>query len=388
MRKLVIVQGLQYGSEAKGSISALVARNWQPDTVATAWGPNAGHTVRDGDLHFVSSMLASGALYPSVRSILIGPGSVLDILKLAAEIELAGSRVEGKTLFIHPQAAVLKPEHAELEADLRRIGSTMKGTAQAVISKMLRNLEAVVRGVRRGKLDPLLMVAAKLGMNVSVSERNYDDAIDRSQQMVIEGAQGFSLGIHGQFYPYCTSRDVSTAQVLADCRIPYPAGDQSICIVGVCRSYPIRVANRKSDDGQEYTSGGFYEDQHELDWAKDLKREPELTTVTRLPRRIFSFSGEQIYQAARIMRPSVIALTFCDYLEPQPVQDQELQALSMGPRVAALVHNIEERVEESGWPARVMSLSYGPDLSQIWGVGPLGTVDQDPLGFLSADFLG
>lgn len=376
MDKVVAIQGMQYGSEAKGAIAAGVARRWKPDTVATAWGPNAGHTVRDGDFKFVSTMLATGALYPSTQNILIGPGSVVDLNKLAQEVELAGERLRGKTMVIHPQAPFLKPEHAELERDLLRIGSTMKGTMQAAVSKMHRNESAVIRSAGE-RLDPLNLAASKVGLSVSTSERLYDAIIDSSSKMVLEGAQGFSLGIHGQFYPYCTSRDVSTAQLFADCRLPYVR--RHVSVIGVLRTYPIRVANRRSDDGQEFTSGGFYEDQHELDWKADLGREPELTTVTKLPRRIFTFSYEQIRRAMRIMQPNLLAMTFCDYLEDPPVLDS-LERGHVGQKVLRRIEFINEMASMSMFqPCRVHSVSYGPDLSDIYNIVNItGGVRHDP----------
>lgn len=366
MNKVVMVQGLQYGSEAKGAIAGLIAKNWKPDTVATAWGPNAGHTVRDGDFRFVSTMLATGALYPGVRTALIGPGSVVDFAKLTQEVELAGERVRGKYLIIHPRAAFLKPEHALLERDLLRIGSTMKGTMQAQVSKMHRVDTAVACNAPASSTGALLLVAAKVGLQVSFSELLYDAAIDESERLLVEGAQGYSLSMHGQFYPYCTSRDVSSFQTLADCRIPMTGHFDRLAIVGVMRTYPIRVANRRSEDGQEFTSGGFYEDQHELAWS-DLGREAELTTVTKLPRRVFSFSHEQIYKAVRQLKPTMLALTFCDYIEDKP-EDIVFEPLHTGPQVQALIRAIRETTNKTNHDVSVDSVSYGPDSSDIFSV--------------------
>lgn len=371
MKSVVMVQGLQFGSEAKGAISAGVAKFWFPDTVATAWGPNAGHTVRDGDFKFVSCMLASGALYPSVKRILIGPGSVVDFDRLAAEIVLAGDRLRGKALYIHPNAAVLRPEHAAAEAALLRIGSTMKGTMEAAVSKMRREPEGIARAVKSSVDDCLYDAAAKVGLEISGSEREYNRAVDESDKLLIEGAQGFGLSIHGQFYPYCTSRDVSPAQVLADCRIPLPHF-KDFHVVGVIRTYPIRVANRRSAT-QEFTSGGFYSDQHELDWQRDLEREPELTTVTKLPRRIFNFSHEQLRAAIRQVQPTSLSLTFCDYIDLPPVQWQ------LGPNTVQFINAIHNTALHAGRTSlHVDTVSYGPDLTDIYNVTRAsGSIDDN-----------
>ena len=62
-------------------------------------------------------------------------------------------------------------------------------------------------------------------------------------------------------------------------------------------------------------SGGVYPDQHEISFA-DLGVEAEITTVTKRVRRIFTWSDQQVIDAIRISRPSVIFLSFCDYLMP------------------------------------------------------------------------
>ena len=117
----------------------------------------------------------------------------------------------------------------------------------------------------------------------------YRDALAAAESVIVEGAQGYSLSMyHGQ-YPYTTSRDVTPWQVAADCGLPYRWASY-IQVIGTLRTFPIRVSNR---DG---SSGPHYPDQVELKW-EDIGLQPELTTVTKLPRRIFSFSQQQMQEA-------------------------------------------------------------------------------------------
>lgn len=320
MSKIVAVQGLQWGSEAKGSIASMIAHRWKPDTVATAWHPNAGHTAWIGDGNkqparkYVHSMLPIAALAPSVKTILMGPGSVIDADKLTAEMTNALLLIKGKRLIIHPAAAILCDYDVQGEKSLVAIGSTMKGSMHATVRKMGRGaFYPDVPPVCREAWGWLMDTFGELinSVDIQVSEDLYDTCVDSARKILLEGAQGYGLGIHNsRFYPYCTSRDVSTAQLLADCRIPF----QPVTTIGVCRTYPIRVANRFNHGTQVGTSGSAYPGQHELDWGEALHREPELTTVTKLPRRIFDFSMQQVHDAVRIMQPTFIALTFCDYL--------------------------------------------------------------------------
>lgn len=358
-KSIVAVIDLQYGSTGKGQIAGTIAHHWQPDTVATAWGPNAGHTFRNGEFQMVSRMLASSAVAPSVENILIGPGSVVDIDILAKEIDDRGfEHLKGKNLIIHPQAVILRKSDAEEEqATLVRIGSTMKGTAEAAIRKIRREPDAVARNNVDWIAGVLSNPLYRADMSLSVSSFQYDRAVDRSRKLIVEGAQGFSLGLHTDFYPHTTGRDVSTAQMFADCRLPWPSEPwPRVHVIGVARTYPIRVANRFKEVKASVenpagkilvgTSGGCYPDQEEISW-ESLGRNAELTTVTQLPRRIFTFSKQQIKEACRICRPTQIALTFCDYLPP------ETNAYDFAHEVALAALA----------PVRIMS--QGPDIADV-----------------------
>lgn len=231
----------------------------------------------------------------------------------------------------------------------------MKGSAQAAVRKILRSALGTINQLLDSGVEPFVNNGF-----ISVSSLQYDRALDDGERILVEGAQGFGLGIHNDFYPYCTSRDVSTAQLLADCRIPF----QDIYTVGVARTFPIRVANRFDKDGNMIgTSGPAYPDQKELDWGKDLGREPELTTVTKLPRRVFEFSPIQIGEACRIMRPDCVALTFCDYLlntdSPFLVEDNRGNLPLPVMHLARLIQQY----------APVKFYTFGPKLEDAWQMG-------------------
>ena len=391
MHKVVTVQGMQFGSEAKGNIAALVAQLWCPDTVVTAWGPNAGHTAYIDGVKYVHTMLPVGALAKSVQTILLGPGSVINVEKLIDEIRVAAvdrRLLEGKDLIIHPQATILMPHHAYEEAGLVAIGSTMKGTMAATTQKMRRDPTSMntARALASKIFESMGYTLTMAGMSLSISSAKYDSAVDDSERMLVEGAQGFSLGMHNDFYPFCTSRDVSTAQLFADCRLPLPR-DPWLHTIGVFRTYPIRVANRykKHDDGtmeQVGTSGAYYPDQIELEWSQ-IDREPELTTVTRLPRRLFTLSKQQLLAATRVMRPDYYAFTFCDYLMPKDRDKghRNVSSLPVPPEVKNyLAGNLGDGV---GFNCIPQLLSFGPETSDILEISPSGiTLEIPTLGYL------
>jgi adenylosuccinate synthase len=318
-------------------------------------------------------MLATAAHFPSIEDILIGPGSVLDLDKLKQEIVNAGPLLEGKAMVIHPQAAIRAPRHLEAEQDLVKIGSTMKGTAAAAAEKMMRDPEAFITAGGMSKIvhEQLGPEIYKVGMSLSLSSSIYDRTLDRSRRILVEGSQGASLSMHSNFYPYCTSRDVSTYQTLADCRLPMDLS-RLTAVVGVCRTYPIRVANRKGPYGEDCSSGGYYSDQRELEWA-EIHREPELTTVTKLPRRLFSFSGRQFNEAYRQLGVTHVALTFCDYLTEEGQVPEE----GDGPRIAlplGAVGFIDNLRTLCG--AHLTSVSFGPKPTDIYSIDKSNNLDQ------------
>jgi adenylosuccinate synthase len=311
MTKAYMILDLQFGSTGKGLLAGYLAKTKQPDVLVTAWGPNAGHTYIDEDgREFIHRMLANGIVSPKLKSVLIGPGSVIDLDVLKQEIESCKDLLIGKEIIIHPTAVVVTQHHRDIEARNVKIGSTMKGTGAAVISRIERdpdNSPVAMDAIPYGWLDDI----AHMGVNIAVNDEFYDEAIRQAELIQIEGAQGYSLSIYHGFYPYCTSRDVTPAQVMADTAMPFSIIPE---VYGTLRTLPIRVANRYNEAGEQIgTSGPGYWDQKELDWEK-IGIEPELTTVTKLPRRIFSFSMAQTKEACYRCGPTKLFLNFANYL--------------------------------------------------------------------------
>lgn len=306
-----MILDLQYGSTGKGLLAGYLAKTMCPDTIMTAWGPNAGHTYIDAKgRKYVHRMLANGVVSPNLKNILIGPGSILDLDILNKEITECKSELAGKSIIIHPNALVVTQKHVEHECVNARIGSTMKGTGAAAIDRISRNPGDIPVASHKIPLKWLDAIA-QMGVDICISSIFYDEAITRAKIIQIEGAQGFSLSMYHGFYPYTTSRDVTPMQVMADVALPYgiiPA------VYGTIRTFPIRVADRYDKLGHKVgSSGPCYRDQKEISWS-DIGVEPELTTVTGLPRRIFTFSDSQVEEAAFRCNPSYIFLNFVNYL--------------------------------------------------------------------------
>lgn len=305
MHNLDMIVDFQYGSTGKGLIAGYLAKRGDYDTVTCSFATNAGHTYRDGELTVMTQQLPTGIISPTVKNVMIGPGSLIHVATLEKEIEKYAHFLEGKRLVIHPQAAVVEDYHAATEVNQgqTKMGSTAKGVGAAMIERIRRNVvdpnTASVR-IMRTSLAKYLVTAAQ-----------YRSLMAESESCLCEGAQGFSLSLYHGAYPYVTSRDVTPWQIAADCGLPMKWAS-NINVVGTLRTYPIRVSNR---DG---SSGPPYPDQQELSW-ESIGVAPELTTVTKLPRRLFSFSHQQ-YQEALWHCGSYwktrLFLNFANYMPP------------------------------------------------------------------------
>lgn len=300
MKSCTFIVDCQFGSTGKGLLAGYMGIYEEPHVLCMAPSPNAGHTlVHEDGTKTIHKMLPLGIASPYLKRIYLGPGSVLDMDRLLEEYLALPRRVE---LWVHRNAAVVRPHHlAEEGAGGLAPGSTRSGAGSAFIDKVRR---------RPGtKLFGDAVVGHPLGQLVHVVDTpEAQGMLFAAERIQVEGCQGYSLSVHHGFYPYCTSRDVTTAQLAADCGIPFDIA-RIARVIGSLRTYPIRVANRP-EAGEH--SGPTYSDSAEITFS-DLGQEQELTTVTKLPRRIFSFSRLQALEAIQQNGVDEVFLNFAQY---------------------------------------------------------------------------
>lgn len=294
----VLVDG-QYGSTGKGLIAGYLAQIGQGciTHVTTNAGPNSGHTAYfDGEKIVTQQVpVASVFLHKMGHKVetLINAGAIVDAKILGEEV---AAWLDYRNVYVHPCAALILPEHREADQDtLKRIASTGKGIGPAMMDKLARNGKNLANEVYMPMLPP------NHGDDFS-----WDRFFDWTTDVVfVETAQGFSLGINqARFAPRTTSRECTVMQAIADARIPAQMVKK---VIMTCRTYPIRVGNT------ERSSGSYYADQQETTW-EEIGVEPELTTVTKRVRRVFTWSRIQFREAVAANMPDVIFLNFCNYI--------------------------------------------------------------------------
>lgn len=291
----VIVDG-QFGSTGKGQLAGFIHYN-RPlyDCYISNSGSQAGHTFKNesGDPGFITRHTPVGGVLNKDAIIILSAACIIDIEVLVQEIMMY--ELKGR-IFVSSKAAVIdnSDKITEERHQINRIGSTGKGNGSALANKIQRVDNAII-----GHEQHITKLRSYGLQHIIVDDLSA--LIRRSNNILIEGAQGYSLSLDGPFYPYCTSRNCWVGQALADAWIhPNDLRDTYMVI----RTRPIRVGGN---------SGPCYSDQRELNW-KDEEIEPEYTTVTGRQRRLFSFSLNQVIEAVKANRPTYLAISHLDYL--------------------------------------------------------------------------
>ncbi len=342
MHRAHMVIDLQFGSTGKGLLAGYLAKRNKYSVAVCSFATNAGHTYidRERGINMMTQQLPTAISSQSVQHVLIGPGALIHLPTLFDEMDRYREMLRNKRILVHPAAAIVTNDHAEqeLRSGFTKIGSTAKGVGAAMIQRIQRDPDHQnVAGAfgYRGALE---------NQGIIVNADLYRQVLEYAESIIIEGAQGYSLSMYHGFYPYTTSRDVTPWQIAADCGLPFKWASY-IQVYGTLRTFPIRVNNR---DG---SSGPGYRDQVEMKW-EDLGLAPELTTVTKLPRRIFTFSREQMQQAhwhCGGYWDTRLFLNFANYLGGDKARTDELIRMIETPQAMYLN------------PPKVEYLGFGPD---------------------------
>lgn len=336
-----VVVGGQYGSESKGRVAAELVRQRahqhliHPVISVRVGGPNAGHVaVADSGKTYAMRQIPVGFVDPE-SILVIAAGSEVDPDVLMEEVELLerdGFDVRSR-LYVDAQATLLEPKHRhqEMARGLNaRTGSTAKGIGAARADRIWREARLV-------KDAPELMPGIQLYDPI----RLYPDS-----PVVLEGTQGYGLGLHAGHYPQCTSVDTRAIDFLGQAGInPWDAKDVHVHVV--VRPNPIRVAGN---------SGPI---PNETSW-EELGLQPELTTVTKKIRRVGRFDFTSVRRAVLANGPAAVCihLAMADTVEPNLANRQEFFSESDLGSAIGLVNQLRSL-------APVVALGTGP-ASTMW----------------------
>jgi adenylosuccinate synthase len=319
------IVGGQFGSEAKGHVAAQLTKHYADrghnQYLVRVGGSNAGHSAVDdyGKVWALRQIPAAAVIDLNAR-LVIAEGSEIDLDVLQSEIDALdaeGFDVSGR-LFIDSMATIIEPHHIEQEAgsDINaRTGSTSKGIGAARADRLMRKAKTARDIADLG--DFTMETSAFL-------QRRY--YTDDSANIIVEGTQGYGLGLHTKYYPQTTSGNCRTVDLLAQIGfMPLnPRELREIHTWLVFRTYPIRVAG---NSGPLHDETSWFE----LNALSDGYIKEERTTVTKKVRRVGKWDADLALEAVRAnggagthLHP---CLMFADYLNSELYLETDIRVL-------------------------------------------------------------
>ena len=286
MGSTVVIGGF-FGDEGKGKIISYLALHDKPSIVVRGGaGPNAGHTIKDGEKTYKVRMLPSGFLNKDAK-VMVGPGVVVNPSVLLKEINDFG--VEGRA-FLDYNCGIIEESHREADSQGRlkeKIGSTGSGTGPA-------NAERAMRTLKMAKeIDELQSYLTDVPLEVN-------SALDRNENILIEGTQGTHLSLWHGTYPFVTTKDVTASGICADVGIGPKKVDD---VIVVFKAYLTRVGTgpMPGELSAEETSAKGWE---------------EFGTVTGRLRRAAEFDFGLAKRAVMLSSANQISITKLDVRFP------------------------------------------------------------------------
>jgi adenylosuccinate synthase len=330
----IVLVGAQWGDEGKGKITDLLCERMD-FVVRYQGGNNAGHTVVNGQTELKLHLVQSGILYPHVTPV-IGNGCVVDPRVLLDEIDwLEQHDISTARLKVSSNAHLIMPYHLLLDqAGERRLGEQQIGTTRRGIGpaymdksarlgirvqdltepKILREKIGVALAEKNALLgfygtEPLdeatvvtqyLAFAERIAPHVADASSLVNDALDRGENVLFEGAQGTMLDLDFGTYPFVTS----SSPVAGGACIGAGVGPTRIDgVIGVAKAYITRVG-----------SGPFPTELSDEVGDHLFKIGCEVGTTTGRQRRCGWFDGCVMKYAVQVNGLTGLALTKLDVL--------------------------------------------------------------------------
>ncbi len=384
----VVVVGAQWGDEGKGKITDYLSA--QADTVVRyQGGHNAGHTVVVGTREFRLHLVPSGIIHG--KTCIIGNGVVIDPWAFWEERDrLVAQGLDVGRVVISDAAHLILPFHQELDAaeeerrGAGRLGTTLRGVGPAYRDKAARlgirvgdlfrastlrqRLEANLRhtnpaleGHGRPSVDAdalyqrLREIALRLEPHVADTVVRVNDALDRGERVLFEGAQGTLLDLDLGSYPYVTSSHPTAGGACVGAGVGPSRIDR---VLGVTKAYSTRVGD------------GPFPTEIEGPLAEQLRQKGgEFGTTTGRPRRCGWLDAVVLRHAVLVNGLWGLCVTKLDTLSGVERIRVAVGYRLNGRRIEHLPHDADdlaacepEYEELSGWHGELGALRTREDL--------------------------
>jgi adenylosuccinate synthase len=290
----IVLLGAQWGDEGKGKATDILGDKVKY-VVRYQGGNNAGHTVVIGDQKYALHLLPSGILTPTCIPV-IGNGVVIDPAVLLEEIRGLKERgVDTSNLKISTNAHLITPYHRTIDKVSERflgkakIGTTGRGIGPAYADKINRIgirvqdlfdtsiLRQKIEGALKDKNQVLVKVFNRKGLEVDEILKEYleyaeilrpyvtdtslllNQALERGENILLEGSQGTLLDVDHGTYPFVTSSNPTAGGASTGSGI----GPTKISrVIGIVKAYTTRVGSGPfptelfDEDGEKLRSIG------------------------------------------------------------------------------------------------------------------------------------
>ena len=276
----IVILGAQWGDEGKGKATDLLAQQQGEGSidyvVRTSGGHNAGHTIVVDGEKFATHLLPSGILTPGATSV-IANGVVVSPEALFRELDdLIGRGVQVADLKVSANAHVIASYHSTIDKVTERflgknqIGTTGRGIGPAYADKInrvgVRIADLFDEGILRQKVEAaldvrnhllakvynrraievdavveeLLSYVERLRPMVADTSLLLNQALDRGETVLFEGAQATMLDVDHGTYPFVTSSNPVAGGVCVGAGVGPTRIDR---VIGVIKAYTTRVGS-------------------------------------------------------------------------------------------------------------------------------------------------
>ena len=267
MNKAVI--GLQWGDEGKGKIVDYLSEDFDL-VVRYQGGNNAGHTVIVDDTTYKLNLIPSGVIRGKIC--FLGQGVVLDPNHFSNEYDQIKKKINNPKIYLSSNISLILDYHKQLDKmnesilnTEKKIGTTSKGIGPAYQDKVGRKsiklydlkskkiIEEKMHSIKKF-YDPILESFNESKINIEQTIQDllifYDVVneliVDNSQikkefknkKILFEGAQGALLDLDHGSYPFVTSSNTVSSNIVigSALQVDYQT-------VGIFKAYATRVGN-------------------------------------------------------------------------------------------------------------------------------------------------
>ena len=267
MNKAVI--GLQWGDEGKGKIVDYLSEDFDL-VVRYQGGNNAGHTVIVDDTTYKLNLIPSGVIRGKIC--FLGQGVVLDPNHFSNEYDQIKKKINNPKIYLSSNISLILDYHKQLDKinesilnTEKKIGTTSKGIGPAYQDKVGRKsiklydlkskkiIEEKMHSIKRF-YDPILesFNESKINIEQTIQELlSFYDVVNelivdnskikkdfKNKKILFEGAQGALLDLDHGSYPFVTSSNTVSSNIVigSALQVDYQT-------VGIFKAYATRVGN-------------------------------------------------------------------------------------------------------------------------------------------------